>query len=310
MVWSPMRVGEGSQTRTPCNTTQNIPAKGSIAKQIRQCFEAPKGYKLLVADYRQVEMLLFAHFSKDPVMLAAANGGQDFHCMTGATMYGKTYDEMLIAKLKDDKNAEKLQKMGVTDLTMTEEDHSLLFLRSLTKAINFGILYGMGPGKLAAQLGITKEEAKQKIQQYFEAFPTAKEFIDYTHQLVRDGGVIWTLMGRPRRIPEGHKTAKVEDWVRARAQRQAVNSSIQGSAADVVMNAMLRCHQDAELSDLGCRLLLQVHDELVFEVPEQNAERSLEKVRDLMEYKRGGPENLLVDLTVSIHIGDNWAEAK
>lgn len=152
-------------------------------------------------------------------------------------------------------------------------------------------------------------EAKAKIKGYFESFPTAKQFIDDTHYQVQEDGVVWTLMGRPRRIPEGHKSSNVENWLKARAQRQSVNSVIQGSAADVVMYAMLRCHKDEELRSKGCRLLLQVHDELVFEVPDEHAEYCLERIQDLMQYKQG-QHGLLVDLPVSIHIGQNWAEAK
>lgn len=117
---------------------QNIPAKGKIAKGLRRCFIAPEGYKLICGDYKQLEMLLFAHFSKDPVMLAAARGGQDFHCMTGASMYGKTYEEMLIAKLKDDGDADRLLSFGVKTLELTELEQEMLVLRSSTKAINFG----------------------------------------------------------------------------------------------------------------------------------------------------------------------------
>lgn len=163
----------------------------------------------------------------------------------------------------------------------------------------------MGPRKLAQALKIEPELAKDYIKRFFSAYPDTKTWMHQVWSDCERDGIVYTWLGRPRRVPEIRSSV---DWVKARAQRQVPNSIIQGSAADVTMRAMLKVENDPRLQELGCQLLLQVHDELVFEVPMQNAELALPIVKELMEVPRS--DAMLVPLTVSAHIGRTWAEAK
>ncbi|MCA8939387.1 MAG: DNA polymerase I, partial [Planctomycetes bacterium] len=172
--------------------------------------------------------------------------------------------------------------------------------------IGFGLLYGMGPYKLSQRLGVTYEKAVEYMELFFKAYPGAHGWITQVHEDCLETGVVWTILNRPRRLNEIFSD---ESWVRARAKRQSVNSIIQGSAADVVLSAMLKVDMDEVLATLACILLLQVHDELVFEVPEDCVDEALPRVKTLMEYSREA-DDLEVDLTVSAHIGDNWKDAK
>ena len=291
----------------------NIPSRTKLGKKIRQAFVAMAGYILIVADYAQLEMRLFAHFSEQglpeeqQIMCQAIREGRDLHCWTAAMMYGADYADVHIAKLKDDQEWELLEEMyGVTDRILTPQESEFLSLRSAAKAIGFGLLYGMGPFKLSQTLGITYEQAQEYMELFFKAYPGARQWIDQVHADCMDTGIVWTILNRPRRLNEIFSS---ENWVKARAKRQSVNSIIQGSAADVVLSAMLKCENDPQLSELDCRLLLQVHDELVFEIPEHNVDIGLPRVKELMEYSREG-DNLEVDLTVSAHKGNNWRDAK
>lgn len=290
----------------------NIPTRTETGKKIRKAFIPEEGYKLIVVDYSQLEMRLFAHFSEygvpesEQIMCASIRDGLDVHCMTASLMMGVPYEDVLIAKLKSDGDLAKLEKYGIFDCELTELEQEFLKLRSAGKTIGFGILYGMGPHRLSIQLEISYEKAQEYINLFFKAYPFAKKWVDFVHKQCESTGYVWTILNRPRRLQE---IFSKENWVRARAKRQSVNSIIQGSAADVVISAMLRCDSNARLKELGCRLLLQVHDELVFEIPEAYAEEAKDIIVSEMVYDRK-QYDLGVDLTVSAHVVDNWGDAK
>lgn len=280
----------------------NIPSKTDLGKQIRKAFVAEEGRALIVADYSQLEMRLFAHFSEQSapehtqVMCAAIREGLDVHCNTAALMKGVPYDDVYRAKKRSDEEG----------VVLTDAEKELLTLRTAGKTIGFGIIYGMGPYRLSIQLGISIEEAKRLIELFFKAYPFAKRWIEYVHTTCTATGFVWTLMGRPRRLQE---IFSKENWVRARAKRQSVNSIIQGSAADVVNAAMVRCTTNKDLNKMGCDLLLQIHDELVFEVPLCHADEAREIVESTMSYDRL-QYGLGVDLSVTAHVAENWGDAK
>lgn len=176
-------------------------------------------------------------------------------------------------------------------------------LRIKSLSVNIMILYGMGPHKLKKTLKITYEEAAEYIERFLTAYPGVRAWINQVHEDCMNNHVVWTYFGRPRRLEE---IASAEKWIQARAMRQSVNSVIQGSAADVVLQAMICVETSKELQELGCKLLLQVHDELLFEIPEENAEQAKTIIKQLMEYE---PDYFLkVPLPVDAHIGDNWGE--
>lgn len=290
----------------------NIPTKTDLGKKIRQAFVPDEGYSFVVADYEQLEMRLFAHFSEDGVpedrqiMCAAIREGLDPHCKTASLMLSVPYEDVLIAKLRSDGAEEKLTKLGVTDFVYTPKDESLVKMRTAGKTIGFGILYGMGPYRLSIQLDISNDLAQEYIDLFFRGYPFAKNWIDRVHKDCEQTGLVWTLLNRPRRLQE---IFSKEKWVRARAKRQSVNSIIQGSAADIVLSAMLRVAESEDLNRMGCRMLLQVHDELVFEVPSQHAKEAETLIKGLMTYKRE-EYGLGVDITVSSHIVSTWGDAK
>ena len=306
-VYTTLKLGPVTGRLASANPNlQNIPARTELGKKIRFAFRAPPGYKLIVADYGQLEMRLFAHFSQEEEMIDAIRSGKDLHCATAALMFDVPYEDIYIATLKKDAEVELLKSLyGIEDLELTEQNKLYLTYRQSAKTIGFGLLYGQGPKRLAGQLGISVKEAKDLITRFFSAYPNAQDWIHTVWAECDEYGVVWTYIGRPRRIEEIRSSV---DWIRARSQRQAVNSIIQGSAADIVMNAMIDAENDLDLKFDGCRLLLQVHDELIFEVPERNAERALKRVVEIMEVPQD--ENMAVALPVSAHIGDSWGEAK
>jgi DNA polymerase-1 len=306
-VYTTLKLGPVTGRLASANPNlQNIPARTELGKKIRFAFRAERGYKLIVADYSQLEMRLFAHFSGEPDMIDAIQSGKDLHCATAALMFNVPYDDIHIAKLKADEEVDVLiNEYGITDLELSELDKTSLAHRQGAKTIGFGLLYGQGPKRLAGQLGISVKEAKALIRRFFDAYPNAQNWIHTVWAECEANGVVWTYLGRPRRIEEIRSSV---DWIRARSQRQAVNSIIQGSAADIVMNAMLEADTDMDLKFDGCRLLLQVHDELIFEVPEANAQRAMKRVIEIMQVPQD--DDMAVPLPVSAHIGDSWGEAK
>ncbi len=250
---------------------QNIPIKTELGREIRAAFVPRPGWKLLVADYSQIELRLLAHMSRDPVLVQAFRSGEDIHTRTAAEV------------------------MGVPPMFVTRE------ARNRAKAVNFGIVYGISSFGLSQQLGIPRREAEQYIQNYFERYAGVRQFIDDTIQHVRQTGVTKTLFGRERPIPDMNTR---NPNARGFAERTAVNSPLQGTAADLIKLAMIRI--DAHLSKLQAKMLLQVHDELVLEAPEDEADQVASMVKQEME----GAYKLEVPLVADVGIGPNWRDAK
>jgi DNA polymerase-1 len=250
---------------------QNIPIRTELGREIRAAFIAEPGNVLLSADYSQVELRLLAHFSGDPLLLEAFQRGDDIHTLTASQVF------------------------GVPPLMVTPEH------RRRAKAINFGIPYGLSPFGLAQQLGIEKSEARQFIDAYFERYRGVRAWLDGTLEQARREQKVSTLFGRVRPIPDiNSKNANLRGF----AERTAVNTPLQGTAADLIKLAMIRLDGELRTRRLKSEMTLQVHDELVFEVPyvEVDAMRTL--VRDGME----NVHKLRVPLLVEIGVGRNWRD--
>jgi DNA polymerase-1 len=252
---------------------QNIPVRTKRGGEIRRAFVAPPGRLLLTADYSQVELRLLAHFSDDPAFVAAFQRGGDIHRQTAAVIF------------------------GVPESSVTGE------MRSRAKTINFATIYGQGAMALSRQLGITLEEAKAFIKHYFERFAGVRAWLDKTVDEARQRGFVETLVGRRRYIPELRDR---NFSIRSFGERTATNSPLQGSAADLIKIAMIRIHTALKTRNLSTKMLLQVHDELVFEVPEAEQADAGALVKREME----GVASLRVPLVVTIGAGKNWLDAK
>jgi DNA polymerase-1 len=252
---------------------QNIPVRTELGRQIRRAF-VPRvdGNVFLSADYSQVELRLLAHLANDPGLLAVFRDGGDVHRRTAA----------LIAGVDEDK--------------VTSE------MRSRAKAINFGVIYGMGSRSLARQIKVKVNEATEFIETYFQTYPGVRNYIESTKEKAHRDGWVETLLGRKRLLPD---IDSANNRVRSFMERVAVNTPIQGTAADLVKLAMIRIQGDLEKSGTEARMLLQVHDELVFEVPTGELSDLESLVRQGME----GALDLKVPLVVDMHSGANWAEA-
>ncbi|MCL4554156.1 MAG: DNA polymerase, partial [Actinobacteria bacterium] len=252
---------------------QNIPIRTELGREIRAAFVPREGWKLLVADYSQIELRLLAHFSRDPVLLEAFRTGEAIHTRTASEVF------------------------AVPPLMVTRE------MRSNAKAVNFGIVYGISAFGLSQQLGISRPEAERYIASYFERYAGVRKFIDATIGEVRRTGVTRTLFGRERPIPEINSRNPNS---RGFAERTAVNSPLQGTAADLIKLAMIRIDSALRERKLGTAMLLQVHDELVFEAPPEELDEVSRLVKREMEQVR----TLEVPLSVDVGIGDNWRDAK
>lgn len=275
-----------------CNS-QNLPRPKGDEFGIRKLFIPKPGNVLIVSDYGQLEMRIMAHFSEDDNMVKAINDGMDLHCFTVSRMFpGVTYEEAEEADKEEDP---------------TPRQELLKEMRQAAKAIGFGLIYGAGSKKIGQQLNIPKEEAQEKIDQYFDAFPGISEYISNTHDYCKRRGYVRTLSGRKRRL----KDITHKNWMlRSFAEREAVNVTIQGSASDIAKAAMLMVEYDTALSDMGAEMLNQVHDELVIEIPARNAESAVPIIRYHMEFPFNGNPALIVPTPVDIHVVDNWAAAK
>jgi DNA polymerase-1 len=252
---------------------QNIPVRTERGESIRRAFIAPAGCRLLVADYSQIELRLLAHLSGDPAFVAAFEQGGDIHRQTAAAIFG------------------------------VQQEQVTADMRARAKTINFATIYGQGPFALAHQLGITQDEAKAFIRQYFERFAGVRAWLDRTIAEARQKGYVETLFGRRRYIPE----LKDRNFnIRAFGERTATNSPLQGSAADLIKVAMVRLHTSLGAEGMRTRMLLQVHDELVLEAPEREVVRATELVKRHMEEAA----SLRIPLVVSVGAGANWVDAK
>jgi DNA polymerase-1 len=252
---------------------QNIPIKTELGREIRAAFIPRESWKLVVADYSQIELRLLAHMSGDPVLIDAFLQGEDIHTRTAAEV------------------------MGVPPMLVTRE------ARNNAKAVNFGIVYGISAFGLAANLGISRKEAEAYIKAYFERYAGVKRFIEETIARTRETGVARTLFGRERPIPDINSR---NPNARGFAERTSVNSPLQGTAADLIKLAMVRIDREMERRGGQAAMLLQVHDELVFEAPvEEAAEVAALAKREMEQVYR-----LEVPLLVDVGIGDNWRDAK
>ena len=251
---------------------QNIPIRTEEGRRIRKAFIAPDSWSVMAADYSQIELRIMAHLSCDKSLVDAFARGDDIHRATAAEVFD-------------------LEPMFVTD------DQ-----RRRAKAINFGLIYGMSAFGLARQLGIERAEAAAYIDRYFERYPGVRHYMDSTRAMAHEKGYVETVFGRRLTLPDIHAR---QVPVRQAAERAAINAPMQGTAADIIKRAMLRVHQALATSDLGCSLLLQVHDELVFEV----RDRDLDPARQLIRLEMEAAAELSVPLVVEIGSGESWFEA-
>lgn len=251
---------------------QNIPVRSEEGRKIRQAFLAPKGKKIVACDYSQIELRIMAHLSGDKGLTDAFAQGLDIHRATAAEVWGKTLDEV---SDNDRRNA---------------------------KAINFGLIYGMSAFGLAKQLGLPRKEAQEYIDLYFERYPGVKKYMADTRALAADNGYVETVYGRRLYLPEIHSK---NGQRRQAAERAAINAPMQGTAADIIKKAMIKVHDWLETTDFDAKMIMQVHDELVFEVAEDQVEDLVKEVKARME----SAAELKVPLIVDAGVGENWDEA-
>jgi len=251
---------------------QNIPVRTELGREIRAAFVASPGHLLLSADYSQIELRILAHISGDAVLVEAFRQGEDIHSRTAQEVF------------------------GVAPLMQTHEH------RRVAKVINFGVIYGLSPFGLAQNLGIDRKDAAKFIEAYFERYRGVKKYLDQQIAEVRKTGCTRTLMGRTRPIPEINS---LQPSLRNFAERTAMNTPMQGTAADLIKLAMIELdHRLA--ADLKSRMILQVHDELLFEVPEDEIARLTSLAKEVME----GVHKLQVPLLVETKVGPNWRDMK
>ncbi len=255
---------------------QNIPVRTEDGRKIRKAFVAAPGMKLVSADYSQIELRLLAEIADIAALKKAFQDGVDIHAMTASEMFGVPVEGMPPE------------------------------VRRRAKAINFGIIYGISAFGLANQLGIEREEAGAYIKKYFERFPGIRDYMDETREFCREHGYVRTLFGRKCHYPEIKNS---NPSIRAFNERAAINARLQGSAADIIRRAMIRIEPELEKAKLKAQMLLQVHDELIFEVPEGEVAKTLPVVKRVMEKAPEPAVMLQVPLQVEARAADNWDEA-
>jgi DNA polymerase-1 len=252
---------------------QNIPIREERGREIRKAFvPTSNDYILLSADYSQIELRLMAHMSKDPNMIEAFNANEDIHVTTAA----------------------KINRINASQVTKE--------MRSKAKTANFGIIYGISAFGLSQRLSIPRKESREFIEEYFNTYPKVKAYMDKSIKLARDKGYVVTIMGRRRYLKDINSKNAV---VRGMAERNAINAPIQGSAADIIKMAMIRIHKIIQENNYKSRMILQVHDELVFDVYKPELEPISEMVAETMQ----NAIRLIIPLLVDIGTGDNWLEA-
>ncbi|HJW74214.1 MAG TPA: DNA polymerase, partial [Thermoleophilia bacterium] len=252
---------------------QNIPIRGELGGEIRSCFVAEAGRRLVVADYSQIELRLLAYLADEPPLLESFRRGEDIHRATASAVTGTPLEE----------------------ITKQQRDRA--------KATNFGIIYGLSAFGLSEQTGMSREEAQAFIDAYYARYPRVGEYRQEIIRRAAEEGFVTTVFGRRRPIPElrGHTVRE-----RNLGERLAVNSVLQGSAADIIKVAMIRAEKDLAAQGLRTRLVLQIHDELIFEAPQEEVKAALPLVREAM----CGAYDMDPPLDVSIGVGENWLEAK
>ncbi|MBD5770751.1 DNA polymerase I [Marinomonas colpomeniae] len=251
---------------------QNIPIRTAEGRRIRQAFIAPTGYKMLAADYSQVELRIMAHLSQDKGLLDAFTKDADVHKATAAEVFEVTLDEVT-----------------------TEQ-------RRRAKAINFGLIYGMSAFGLAKQLDISRPEAAKYIKRYFERYPGVQQYMENTREGAKEKGYVETIYGRRLYLPDIKASNAM---MRQAAERTAINAPMQGSAADIIKRAMIKMHDWLQSTDLDVKMIMQVHDELIFEIAEKDLEAAQAKIVDIME----NSSKIDVPLLVEAGVGMNWDEA-
>ena len=251
---------------------QNIPIRTEEGNRIRQAFIPEKGSVIISADYSQIELRILAHVSQDGVLVQAFKQDEDIHARTASQIFGVPMEQVIPS------------------------------MRREAKVINFGIIYGMSSYGLSQQLGIEAKTAQTYIDEYFRKYTGVKSYIERGLEEAREKGYVMTLLHRRRYLPDIQSPNAA---VRQAAERMAINSPLQGTAADIIKVAMIRIQNRIEELDLSTRMIMQVHDELVFEVPE----KELERVRPLIQDEMEAVMDLSVPLKVSVHAGKNWAEA-
>ena len=252
---------------------QNIPVRGDLGKEVRQAFIAPPNSRLLAGDYSQIDLRVLAHLSQDKSLLDAFLQDEDIHAATAAKLFG----------------------INASQLTPD--------MRRLAKTVNFGVIYGMSDYGLEQATELSRDEATQFIASYFAQHPGVEQYIETTKQKVRKTGYVQTLLGRRRYIPEINSSDR---QVREAAERMAINMPVQGTSADIIKVAMINLHREMTQRQLKSKMLLQVHDELVFEVPEAE----LEEMQKLVPQMMSTALKLSVPLKVDIKSGQNWGELK
>ncbi|MBI3177778.1 MAG: DNA polymerase I, partial [Chloroflexi bacterium] len=257
---------------------QNIPIRSELGREVRRAFVAPRGRRLVAADYSQVELRIAAHFAQDQFWIESFRRGDDIHAATASAVFGVPLEKVT----KDQ--------------------------RRNAKAINFGLLYGMGAYSLGRSTGLTLGEAEEFIQTYFAKLPGVKRYIEETKQKAATDGYVETLLGRRRYFPILTKPGQTREdhAVRARAEREAINTPVQGTAADIMKLAMLRLARDLPRKVPTALMILQVHDELVFECNTADVEAVAALAKEVME----GAFKLDAPLAVDVRVGKNWDEMK
>jgi len=250
---------------------QNIPVRGELGKQVRQAFIAPPGSSLVAGDYSQIDLRALAHLSRDPNLLDAFHRDEDIHAATAARLFG-------------------------VDASQVTPD-----MRRVAKTVNFGVIYGMSDYGLEQATELSREEAAEFIASYFEKYPGIKQYLESTKEQVRQAGYVQTLLGRRRFIPEIDSSNR---QVREAAERMAINMPVQGTSADIIKVAMINLDREIDRRQLKSKMILQVHDELILEVPEDE----LEEMRQLVPKIMSTALELSVPLKVDIKVGNNWGE--
>jgi DNA polymerase-1 len=255
---------------------QNIPIRTELGRQIRRGFVAREGWVFVAADYSQVELRILAHVSQDAQLLDAFHRGQDVHARTAAAVYDIPIDQV-------------------------NKDQ-----RRIAKTVNFGLIYGQSAYGLSQQTELDFDEAERFIKAYFDRYPRVKEWLDKTRKLAYAQGYVETLLGRRRYFPELQSTQRALAGRRAAAERQAINAPIQGTAADILKIAMIRLDRRLRERNLQAKMVLQVHDEIVLEVPREELDEILALTRQVMEHAY----SLSVPLRVDVEVGENWYDMR
>jgi DNA polymerase-1 len=251
---------------------QNIPIRSPEGRKIRQAFIAPEGYKIVAADYSQIELRIMAHLANDEGLITAFSQGEDIHRATAAEVFN----------------------VPLSDVTTD--------LRRKAKAVNFGLIYGMSAFGLAKQLDVSRSDAQTYINAYFARYPGVKKYMDDTRILAKEQGYVETLFGRRLYLPEiDSRNAALRQY----AERTAINAPMQGTAADIIKRAMLTVDEWLLRGDIDVKMIMQVHDELVFEINEQDIDAAIKKIKSLMS----SAAELTVPLIVDVGVGNNWDEA-